>query len=80
MLVFFEGDAARDAASLAETLGRWAIEELPVGGGLTDNTGLAFEGVNSYAFVAQNDTRAILVVASDPVAGKRLRDRFWPEY
>jgi hypothetical protein len=80
MLVFFEGDAARDAESLAETLGRWAIEELPVGGGLTDNTGLAFEGVNSYAFVAQNDTGAILVVASDPVAGKRLRDKFWPEY
>lgn len=80
MLLLFEGDAGRDAASLAETLGRWAIEQLPVGGGLTDNTGLAFEGLNSYAFVAQAGTEVLLVVGSDPTAAKRLRDRFWPEY
>ncbi len=80
LLLLFEGDAGRDAASLAETLGRWAIEELPVGGGLTDNTGLAFEGVNSYAFVAQDGTQVLFVVGSDPVAAKRLRDGFWPQY
>lgn len=80
MFLMFEGDAGRDATSLAETLGRWAIEELPVGGGLTDNTGLAFEGVNSYAFVAQAGTNVLFVVGSDPVAAKRLRDSFWPEY
>ena len=80
LLLMFEGDAGRDATSLAETLGRWAIEELSVGGGLTDNTGLAFEGIGSYAFVAESGTEVLLVVSSDPVTGKRLRDSFWPEY
>ena len=80
MLLMFEGDVGHDARELAETLGRWAIEELGVGGGLTDHTGLAFEGVSSYAFVAQSGTKLLFVVASDPVAGKRLRDSFWPEY
>ena len=80
LLLMFEGDAGRDATSLAETLGRWAIEELSVGGALTDNTGLAFEGVGSYAFIAQSGTEVILVVSSDPIAGKRLRDSFWPQY
>ncbi len=80
MLMMYEGDLGSDARELAETLGRWAIEVLPVGGGLADNTGLAFEGVGSYAFVAHAGTKVLFVVASDPVAGKRLRDGFWPEY
>lgn len=80
MLVLFEGDTERDAEELGSTLGKWAIEELPVGAGLTDNRGLAFSGPDAYAFVAHEGSEVLFVVASDRDAGKQLRDRFWPTY
>jgi hypothetical protein len=79
LVILFEGDEARDARELAETLGGWASASLEVGGGRPDNQGLAFEGVG-YAFVAHDDTTMLLVVSGDAVAGRSVRDTFWPRW
>ena len=79
LVLLFEGDEARDARELAETLGGWASSEMSVGAGRPDNTGLAFEG-QEYAFVAHNESAMLLVLSSDAVAGRDVRDEFWPEW
>lgn len=79
LVLLFEGDEARDARELAETLGGWASASMSVGSGRPDNTGLAFEG-QEYAFVAHNDTAMLLVLSSDARAGRDVRDTFWPEW
>jgi hypothetical protein len=79
LVILFEGDEARDARELAETLGGWASASLDVGGGRPDNQGLAFEGAG-YTFVAHDDTTMLLVVSGDAVAGRSVRDTFWPRW
>jgi len=77
--LLFEGDEARDARELAETLGGWASASMSVGSGRPDNTGLAFEG-QEYAFVAHNEAAVLVVLSSDARAGREIRDAFWPEW
>ena len=79
LVILFDGDEPRDARELAETLGGWASASLEVGGGRPDNRGLAFEGAG-YAFVAHDDTAMLLVVSGDAVAGRSVRDTFWPRW
>ncbi len=79
LVLLFEGDEARDARELAETLGGWASASLGVGAGRPDNRGLAFEG-EEYAFVAHSDTTMLFVVSTDAVAGRSVRDEFWPKW
>jgi hypothetical protein len=79
LVLRFEGDEARDARELAETLGGWASASMRVGSGRPDNTGLAFEG-QEYAFVAHNEADMLLVLSSDARAGRDVRDEFWPEW
>ena len=79
LVILFEGDEARDARELAETLGGWASASLEVGGGRPDNQGLAFEGAG-YTFVAHDDTTMLLVVSGDAAAGRAVRDTFWPRW
>jgi hypothetical protein len=80
MLVMLEGDTARDAAEINETIGGWALNSLPVGSGLADHRGLAFSGVESYAFTATDASMVLMVVATDPDAGRFVRDYFWPGF
>ena len=79
LVLLVEGDEDRDARELAETLGGWASAALDVGAGRPDNSGLAFEGVG-YAFVAHDDTTMLLVVSGNAVAGRSVRDTFWPRW
>ena len=79
LVLAFEGDEARDARELAETLGGWASASLGVGAGRPDNTGLAFEG-EGYAFTAHQDAAMLLVVSSSAEAGRDVRNIFWPEW
>lgn len=79
LVVAFEGDEARDARELAETLGGWATASLRVGAGRPDNTGLAFEGEN-YVFTAHQDEAMLLVISSSAEAGRDVRNIFWPEW
>jgi hypothetical protein len=79
LVVAFEGDEARDARELAETLGGWASASLGVGAGRPDHTGLAFEG-EDYAFAAHQDNRMLLVISSSAEAGRDIRNIFWPEW
>ncbi|MBT8192029.1 MAG: hypothetical protein KJP22_01390, partial [Acidimicrobiia bacterium] len=79
LVLLYEGDEARDARELAETLGGWASASMSVGSGRPDNTGLAFEG-QEYAFVAHNEAAMLLVLSSDARAGRDIRDEFWPDW
>lgn len=79
LVLAFEGDDARDARELAETVGGWASASLRVGSGRPDNTGLAFEG-EEYAFVAHADEAMLLVLSSDAAAGRTVRNMFWPRW
>lgn len=80
MLLMIEGDNAREAAELNEALSRWALTRLPVGAGLADNRGLAYSGNEAYAFMATEGSEVVFVVATDPDAGRFVRDYFWPTY
>jgi hypothetical protein len=78
VLAVARGDTDLDTVEIDEAMRRWALEGLDAGAGRTDWKGVAFEGISSYAFVGTLDTVAVLIVSSDPRAGRAFRDQFFP--